>query len=233
MANKTLLNCVNEIFRHVGMIQGDAALLTSLTDQSRQRSIDIAVQVVNEGMDELYYATGLPMPAGQKEGTITLATNTRNYALAADLVRIKPLSPSDENPSVWMIDKTNTQYLYEYPGGYNGLLLLDPEQNDTGLPQFCAISPVDGTLQVDRAPTSTDGNGHVYTYQYEKELVLSVLTDTVPFGNAVFRAMVPAWAQLYRRDQQNDFDNDLFKASFGRASRLLSKVPPRDDYSPR
>lgn len=232
MANKTLLNCVNEIFRHVGMIQGDAALLTSLTDQSRQRSIDIAVQVVNEGLDELYSATGLQMPAAQKQGTITLATGTRSYSLATDLVRIKPLD-TVESPRVWMIDKTNTQFLYEYPGGYNGLLILDPEQDDTGLPLFCAINPTDGTLQVDRAPTASEGNGSVYTYQYEKELALTILTDTVPFGNAVFRAMVPAWAQLYRRDQQNDFDQDLFKASFGRASRLLSKVPPSDNYSPR
>ena len=228
MANKTLLNAVNEIFRRVGMIQGDAVLLTSLTDQSRQRSIDIAVQVVNEGIDELYTTSGVPMPSGIAQSTFTLATGTRSYTLATDLVRLAPYPPGD----VIAIDKTNTQFIYAYPDGYNGLLILDPEQDDTGLPVYAAINPKDGTLQVDRAPTAAE-NGNVYTYQYEKELVLSILTDNVPFGNACFRAMVPAWVQLYRRDQQNDFDAEIFKASLGRAARVLSKMPPAADYCPR
>lgn len=228
MANKTLLNCVNEIFRRVGMIQGDANLLTSLTDQSRQRSIDIAVQVVNEGIDELYSTSSIPMSSGQKQGTITLATGTRNYSLATDFTRFAPYPGG-----ILAIDKTNTQFLYEYPDGYNALLLLDPEQDDTGLPVYAAINPTDGTLQVDRAPTASNGNGNIYTYQYEKDLVLSILTDTVPFGNTVFRAMVPAWVQLYRRDQQNDFDKDLFQIDLGRAARLLSRMQPQTDYCPR
>lgn len=227
MANKTLLNAVNEIFRRVGMIQGDARLLTSLTDQARQRAIDVAVQVVNEGIDELYSVTGVSPSSGQDESTFTLATGTRSYSLASDLVRIK-YYPGN----VLAIDKTNAQFIFPYPEGYNGLLILDPEQDDTGLPYYAAINPTDGTLQVDRAPTAAE-NGRIYTYQYEKELVLTLLTDNVPFGNAVFRAMVPAWVQLYRRDQQNDFDAALFRTHLGRASRLVSKVPPQDDYCPR
>jgi hypothetical protein len=232
MANKTLLNSVNEIFRRVGMIQGDAALLTSLTDQSRQRSIDIAVQVINEGIDELYSTSALPMPSGQAESTFTLATGTRSYTLATGLVRITPYDTDGQDGTVWAIDKTNTQFIYEYPGGYNGLLLRDPEQDDTGLPYWAAINPTDGTLQVDRAPTSAE-NGNVYTYQYEKELTLTSASDTVPFGLSVFRAMVPTWVQLYRRDQQNEFDLDLFKANMGRAARLLSRIMPDSDYCPR
>lgn len=222
MANKTLLNCVNEILKRVGQIHGDSAALTTLTSTSRQRSIDIAKQVVNEGIDELYTAVNSSKPLEQTESTITLVTGDRDYALASDLVQLHfPL-----------IDKTNNQYIKEFPGGYNKVLLWDPEQDDTGLPHYAAISPVDGELYLDKAPTSEE-NGRVYTYQYQKELELTTAASTVPFGNVVFRAMVPVWSQLWRRELQNDFDAALYKLNLGRAARLLTKVEASDHYNPR
>lgn len=219
---KTLLDATNEILKRTGIIAGDAAALTTLTDSARQRAIDICVQVVNEGNDELYSASRAPMPKEQAESSIALVTGTRSYSLASDLVQLRfPL-----------IDKTNTQFIYEYPGGYNAMLLADPEQDDTGLPHYGAISPANGELHLDRAPTASE-NGNTYTYQYDKDLVLSAASDTVAFSDAVFRAMVPAWVQLWKREFRNEFDGDLFNASIGRASRLLSQAQPRDSYNPR
>jgi hypothetical protein len=219
---KTLLNAVNEILKRVGNIAGDDGLLTTLSSSGRQRSIDIAIQVINEGIDELYTACQLPMPLSQAESTITLVASTRSYALATDLVQMR-----------WpLIDKTNAQYIYSYPGGLNAILVNDPEQDDTGLPHYAAISPVDGTLYLDRLPTATEAD-KVYTYQYDKDLELSAATDTVPFGNLVFRAMVPAWVQLWRRDQQREFDQGIFRMSVGRAAAALSQTLPSDNYNPR
>lgn len=218
---KTLLNSVNEILKRVGLIAGDAGLLTSLTDSARQPAIDVAVQVVNEGIDELYSASQVPKPNGQGEATITLATADRSYALAAGLVRLR-----------WpMVDKTNTQFLFQYPGGYNAILLGDPEQDDTGLPVYAAINPVSGELHLDRAPTANE-NGRIYTYQFEKDVSLSVYTDTVPFKDQVFRAMVPVWVQLWKRERRNEFDGDLFRVDLGRAAALMTQIMPRDSYSP-
>ena len=217
---KTLLESVNAVLQRVGQIHGDTAVLTSLTSTSFQRSIDIAVQVINEGIDELYSVTSRPLPKEQAESTITLVDGDRDYALATDLVQLRyPLR-----------DKTNNQYLHEMD--YNSMLDLDIEQDDTGLPHWAAISPITGELHLDRAPTSIEA-GRVYTYQYDKELELVVTTDTVPFGNAVWRAMRPAWAWLWRRDMQRDFDEALFNMSVGRASRLLTQEQMRDHYSPR
>lgn len=222
MANKTLLNAVNETLKRAKVIAGDAGLLISLTDTARQSSIDIAVQVINEGIDELYSTTNVPMPSEQAESTITLVTSTRAYSLATDLSQMRfPL-----------IDKTNTQFIYEFPGGYNAMLFRDPEQDDTGLPHLAAIRPTDGKLHLDRAPTSVE-NGKVYTYQYDKDTVLTLLTDNVPFDNPVFRAMVPVWAWLWKRENRKDFDAALFKMDMGRACRLLTEKQERDSYSPR
>lgn len=219
---KSLLNAVNEILSRVGLIAGDAGLLTSLTDSARQVAIDIAVQVVNEGIDELYSTSHIPQPNEQAESTLTLVLAARDYTLATDLVLLR-----------WpFVDKTNTQWLYEYPGGYNEMLQGDPEQDDTGLPYYGAVRPTDGKLHLDRAPTSVEA-GRIYTYQYDKNLGLSLAASTVPFTDAVFRAMVPAWVQLWKRERRNEFDGDLFKHDIGRASRLVTQKQPRVSWSPR
>lgn len=219
---KTLLNAVNEILKRTSIIAGDAGALTSLTDSAKQPAIDQSVQVVNEGIDELYTSSNVPLPNEQAQSTITLATGTRNYSLASDLVQMRyPL-----------IDKTNTQFIFEMPGGYNSILILDPEQDDTGQPHYAAIRPTDGALYLDRAPTSNE-NGRIYTYQYDKDMVLDEAADTVPFKDMVFRAMVPAWVQLFKRERQNEFDEGLFRVNIGRASRLLTQKQARSSWSPR
>lgn len=219
---KTLLNAVNEILKRVRVISGDAGALTTLTDTARQGPIDVAVQVINEGVDALYAASPEAMPQEQGESTIVLVAGTRAYSLATDLVALR-----------WpLIDKTNAQFIFEFAGGYNALLPLDVEQNDTGLPVAAAIRPTDGKLHLDRAPTSAEA-GRTYTYQYDADQAMSAYTDTVPFGDAVFRAMVPAWVELYKREQRNEFDADMFKVSIGRAAQLLTEKQQRTDYSPR
>lgn len=219
---KTLLNAVNEILTRVGLVGGDAGLLTTLTDSARQVAINQAIQVVNEGTDELYSTSEISLPNKQAESSIVLVTGTRAYSLAAGLVRLRfPL-----------IDKTNTQLIEEYPGGYNAMLLGDMEQDDTGLPHFGAIRPTDGYLHLDRAPSS-DEHGRTYTYQYDKDTVMAAAADTVPFKDEVFRAMVPAWVQLWKREARNEFDGELYRQAVGRASRDLTQKQPRKDYCPR
>ena len=222
---KTLLNAVNEVLKRARIIAGDSGVLTTLTDSARQPAIDVAVQVVNEGIDELYSPDGTPMPNEQGEDTITLVAGQRDYTLAStnsDFVQIR-----------WpFIDKTNNQWLRPHPGGYNQMLMDDPEQDDTGLPHTAAIRPTDRKLHLDRAPTSVQA-GRVYTYQYDKDLALALAADEVPFTDIVFRAMVPVWTQLWRRDMQSEFDADLFQINLGRAQRTLNPELARDDYSPR
>ncbi len=164
----------------------------------------------------------MAQPNQQGESTVTLVLGTRAYTLASDLLRIR-----------WpMIDKTNTQWLKEYPGGYNAELVGDPEQDDTGLPHWGAIRPTDGKLYLDRAPAAEDV-GKVYTYQYDKSLRITTAAATVPFNDDVFDAMVPAWVQLFKRERRNEFDEALYQLSVGRASRLLTQRQMRTHYNPR
>jgi hypothetical protein len=219
---KTLLDATNEILKRVGIVSGDAVVLTSLTDSARQRAIDVSVQVINEGIDELFSVSNKSLPLKQAEASITLSLGVRAYDLNAAVVKLR-----------WpFIDKTNSQFLYQYAGGYNQMLIDDPEQDDTGLPHYAAVRDTDGKLYLDRAPTAADV-ARVYTYQYDREVGLDTAADTVPFNDAAFRAMVPAWVQLWKREMRNEFDTDLFKTNVGRAARLITSIQPRRSYNPR
>lgn len=219
---KTLLNGVNETFKQLSLIAGDAAELASLTDSARQSWIDSSVQSWNEAIDEVYSLVGLPLPNVMTEATITLVASDRDYALASDLVRLYfPL-----------LDKTNGRYIVEYPGGYMAMFNDQPQPaNWTGLPWAAAIRPSDGELYLDRIPQSAEA-GLVYTYRYEKDTALESASDTVPFTDATFRAMVPAVAQLMNAKMRQSFDAGIYGMSIGRAGRLLRKQPQNTSWLP-
>lgn len=221
--SKTLLDGVNEILRKKNMVAGDAALLTSLTDSSRQPWIDLCIQVINEGIDEVYSISQKSLPNQMVEATITLATNTKAYALPTNLVRMH-----------WpLIDRTNRRFIQQYASGYEGMLLVDLGQTFTGLPLFAAIRASDNMLVFDRTPTISE-NGNVYNYQYDKDTVLTAASDAMPFNNEVFRAMVPFWTQMWERQKRTqDYDPMMFKSSLGRAARALTENLPRETYNPR
>lgn len=217
---KTLLNAVNEVLKNVSVLQGSDGELSSLSVSSKQIFIDTAVQALNETIDELYSITGMAKPNELAESTITLVASTRNYTLATDLVQIHfPL-----------LDETNGQYLVEYPGGYMGMVRDQQNpSNYTGLAQYAVIRPTDGALYLDRAPTTVEA-GRVYKYRYDKDVSLSAAADTVPFSDAVFRAVVPAVAQIWRRRQRNSFDGAMYRMSMGRAARLMNQTQTQGSY---
>lgn len=223
MANKQLLDCVNEVLKRVNVIDtSNIGLLSSLTQSNIQNSIDVAVQIVNEGIDELYAATDLELPTAGAESSITLVTGTREYSLASNVVTLQ-----------WpMVDRANTQYLWEWKDSYEDFLLLDPQQDYTGVPLYAMISPITGDLRLDRAPDSTV-NGYQYYYEYIADTVLVNDTDNVPFNDKVFRAMVPAWAELYNKVKRKEFDQVYYQLSLGRAARLLTGEPLLSHYNPR
>ena len=222
---KSLLNGVNEVLKKVDILEGDTGLLTSLTDSARQVFIDSAVQALNEVVDELYSISSKPKPQQLAENTITLVTADQDYALQSDLVTLLT--------EFGLVDSTNNHVIYidDDEDAYRQLILGDLDQDDTGLPSVAAIRPTDSQLWMDRAPTSVE-NGRIYKYRYNKELELVLAADTFPFGNAVFRAVVPAAAEIWQRLRHKEFDDAMFAASMGRAARLITQVPVRDSWRP-
>lgn len=218
--SKTLLNGLNEVAKSSKIISGDAQAFTTLIDSGRQHHIDLIVQSWNEIIQELYTVAEMPFPSGLGESTITLLTDDRDYALNTALTRLYyPL-----------LDETNGRTITEYEGGYLDLVnsQLTPA-NYTGLPIQAVIRPTDGELYMDRIPKSSE-NGLVYKYRYEKSLLLVNPTDTVPFNDDVFTALVPAVTEYYRGKEHRESDSGIINLNIGRAARLLRKQPPRASY---
>lgn len=223
--SKTLLNGVNDVLKRLDLLDADSGVLTTLTDSARQNWIDTIIQLWNEGLDELYSRHGSPKPKSMTEGTITLVTGTRAYTLATDMaVFLRRLH---------LYDSTNNHYItFLEDSGFEQIQLSDPEEDDTGLPSFAFIDPEDNKILMNRTPTAAE-NGRVYRYFYQKDLELTLAADTFPFTDTVYRAMIPAVAQLWRRDNVTDFDPGIFAASIARAAFYLSQAPLRRSWSPQ
>ena len=220
--SKTLLNGVNEVLIQLGYIKGNSGELVSLTDAQRQTSIDQVIQAWNRLLIELYNASDIALPNELAENTITLVTDDRDYVLQTDLVQIRyPL-----------VNQTTGQQLYEYNGGYTQLF-KDQSQpaNYTGQATFATIRPTDGELYLDRIPTSSE-NGDVYTYQYDKEITLSLAADTFPFTDSVFNVLVSACAELVSRYKKRSFDAGEYSKSLGLGVSLMTKGQQRTSWTP-
>lgn len=208
----TLLQGVNKVLRRVNILTGDTGELTGLTESARQVFIDTAVQAWNEAVLELYSVSNLPMPNELSSNTITLASGDRDYALQSDLLQLR-----------WpLFDSTNGQYISQYPGGYEQMLADQAITVNTGVPYLAAIRETDGELYIDTLP-GADEVGLVYTYQYDKDLELTLAADTFPFNSAVFNAMVPFVSEIWRRNRNKTFDPRTMEKQLGIASRYLSQ----------
>lgn len=215
----TLLEGVNRVLRRTQIITSD---LSSLTSSGKQPWIDTAVYAWNEAMLDLYSTTSLPFPTEVGTSTITLVTSDRDYALASDLIQLRyPIK-----------DETNGRFITEYPGGF---MQMQEDQvfitNETGLPYLAAFDPEDGELYLDKLPTANE-NGLVYKYWYDKDLEMTLVTDTFPFNNHVFLSLVPAVAELWRAENKRDFNAGKYKHYMGMAAKFLTQVQQNDNWLP-
>lgn len=219
----TLLEGVNAVLKKVDVLD-DGGELTTLTDSARQSYVDMAIQSLNETIDHLYSLIEKPKPKVLGEETITLATGDRDYALDSTLVILRR--------DYHLIDETNNHIISILgEDGYRQIIHGDIEQDDTGLPSAAAIRPTDGQLYMDRIPTANE-NGRVYKYRFEKDLELTDAADVFPFTNAVYRAVIPAAAELWKFYRHHELNQGMFSASLARAARFLLTLPAKDSWMP-
>ena len=210
----TLLNAINLSLKRVRIIQGDLGDLTSLTDSGHQADIDIMVQAWNEVITDLYDA-GNDLPKEEKEGTITLVAAQREYDVPTDM---------DVLSSRVLLDQTNGQYLYEYPGGFAGMF-QDQSQpaSYTGLPIYYCINPTNGKFRVDRGPDTGDA-GKIYTFIYRKRLYMDSATDTFPFVDTVVNDLIQAVKEVWNRESKEKFDGAAYQKSIARGADHIRQL---------
>lgn len=207
----TFLQAVNDTLKRHGTIAGSAGELTTFTDTGFQGHIDLCIQVWNEVVHELYsFGT---FHGEQKEGTLTLATDTTTYATPSDFEQM-----SGETWETAVMVNTGNFFMREYPGGHLKLYADQPDPSDfTGRPRHWVLDKTGDNFKVDSTPTA-DENGDAYTFLYDKEIALTTTTDTFPFTDTVVRALTPVVAELMRID---DKEARLSSTSFRRALKYV------------
>lgn len=217
--SKTFLNGVNDVLTRASIISANGPI-NSFDDSGKQVFIDLAIQIWNETVDQVCIMTGDPRPGESASDTITLALDTREYALPTDLVQIR-----------WpLMDQTNGNYIREYPGGYDEMRANQPvPSQNTGLPYWAAINPTTGMLRMDRAPTAAEA-GRQYDLLYDKDLVMTATSDVFPFSDATYRALVPVVTEGFQSKKRNDFDPVEYRRSLSRAVVLANKTQRRTHW---
>lgn len=207
--------------RRARLIQGDAGEFTSFTDPSRQADIDQILQIWNEVIDELFDLPGanVPRPKQLAQSTVTLLDGVRDYSLPSNFLRM-----------YWpIIDYEGNRYVQHYPGDFLQFRkeILNPD-TQVGFPVRGFISPVDNKLVFDFKPTSEE-DGTVLTFVYDRDAALALASDVFPFNDAVTRSLVPVVVELFKNENRKSADGALLSSHFARAARYL--VPSRQDES--
>lgn len=217
--SRTLLQQVNAVLKKASVIQGSTGELSTLTDSALQVDIDLVVKAWNAALAELF-RSGIKINA-LTEGTLTLVTDTREYAVPSNFVEMA-------DPA--FLDNTNGNRLVPFPGGYTALRqhLLIPG-NFTGLPNAWVINPTNNNFMLDSQPTSGE-NGRAYTYIYRDTGLLSAAADTFSLRDDAVEALEDAAEQLYARHKKGQFDQGAYQLSIARAAQAARQTPAPGRY---
>ena len=230
----TFLQAVNEIFRRNGIIRGDTDTISTFSDTTHNASTQIAILAVQDELADLVSDTLIPYE--KTSSTITLATSTRTYSLAADFIRFYGV------PSFYRA--AENRRVYEYPGGEEALRMnIYDFQTVTGDFNFWYWdSTTTKKVGVYQVPTTAE-NGEVWTYDYEKSVAVSTVSDVLPFHtddeSRAFVSMAGRRFKYMFEDTKNASDvvavlmNDMtYRTAKSRLVNLIRPTNPHKLYRP-
>lgn len=171
MAN--FVSVVNDLLVVEGLISGDDDTVTNFSGTQHVASIRLAKKSVQQELAALVSDQLIPY---ERVDTI-LTVSARTAALASDFVRMQ-----DEFP--WLIETSaggvsQGAYIFEYPGGEPALRKRDLKyRENTGKPHaWYWVGGTTKSLGFYITPNTT----YYYRYYYERDVSVSVESDTVPF----------------------------------------------------
>lgn len=227
----TFLQAVNRILRTCAVIRGDTDTVSSFSDTQHNASLNLAIVATQNELIRL--ASDRLIPAERvTSGTITLVANTRTYTLASDFTRFYGTPHFYDSNS-------NTQ-IYEYPGGLEKLQTdIFTYATDSGSVTWWYWEPGD-TKQVGffQLPTSS---GTILSYQYEGSILISLVTDNLPFHNDdenyMFIEMAARRFKFLFEDVKNELDiqavldrDVTYRSSKAALINLVRGTKPKRSY---
>lgn len=166
----TFLEAVNRVLRESGIIRGDTDTVSTFNDTAHNATLNLAIVAIQNELGDLIADRMIPYELGAS--TITLVANTRTYSLASDFIRFYGDA---------FFKTTGNFEISEYVGGRPALQSEIPNyKTSSGSPISWYWEP-GPTKQVGfyQVPSGTD----TLTYDYEKSVMVSASTDTIPLHN--------------------------------------------------
>lgn len=171
----TFLQGVNRLLRISGIIRGDDDDITAFTDTQHAAAISLAQIAIQDEISEIVSERLIPYE--KASSTVALVTGTRTYSMAADFVRFFGSSPS-------FYDSTDNVRIYEWAGGEDRLRDSDYQYTTTqGAPSWWYWSNTTSKQVAFYNVPSATYNGRSLQYDYEKSVLVTNTTDTLPFHN--------------------------------------------------
>ena len=170
----TFIDAVNRVLRINGIIRGGDDDITAFSETQHASDISLSQIAIQDEIAEI--ASERLIPYEKTSGTITLLTSTRVYTLASDFVRFFGYAS--------FYDSTDNVRIFEYKGGEALLQQQDYQYKTTeGAPNYWywdnTTTKKVGFYSV---PNSTYNNRSL-SYDYEKSILVTNSSDTMPFHN--------------------------------------------------
>ena len=155
-----------------GIIRGDTDTVLTFSDTAHNATLNLAIVAIQDELGDLIADKLIPYELAA--GTITLVSGVRTYALASDFIRFYG--------NAFFKNANSNLEVYEFAGGRVKLQSEVPNyQTASGTPSFWYWEPAStkqvGFYQVPNA------SGDVYNYDYEKSVMVTNSTDTIPLHN--------------------------------------------------
>jgi len=167
------LTGVNRLLRRNNIIKGDDDNITTFDDNQHAAKIELAQIAIQDELTSLV-ADNL-IPYEKTAGSLTTSDGVRTYALASDFVRFFGKMP-------YLYYETDNQQVFEYEGGEDALRLAIPnytEQSGNPISWYPDLT-TSKKIGLYQTPDTAHAN-RVYTYDYEKDVSVSIESDILPF----------------------------------------------------
>lgn len=169
------IDCVNAMLRINGIIRGDTDPLTTFSDTNHNSTSQIAQIAVQQEIAQLT-ARGLLPYQHKTNGTLTMATATRSYALPSDFIQLWGEPP-------FFYDPIAQFQVLQFPGGEDNLRdTIMTYRTDAGYPLWWYFE-LGTTQQVSFYPVpDAQRNGLVLDFDYSAAVNVVNSTDTIPLS---------------------------------------------------
>ena len=226
----TFIDGLNRLFRINNIISHDDDDITTFSDTQHAADVNRAVIAIQDELSEV--VSDRDIPYEKTTATITLLTSTRIYALAADFVRFWGKAS--------FYDATDNIRIFEYKGGEKKLQLDDFQYKTT---ESSPISwywnnTTSKSVAFYPVPTSTYNN-RALTYDYEKSVLVTATTDTLPFiNNEEYYAFIQMAARRFifmlpGQDLSLLTDDPVYSNAKARLYQFLRPTNPSQSYGYR